>query len=59
MIGLTYTSLALWLGIGPAFPECDQKRSWVPKQNQDSVRRKERESDCCVDNYDCDSLFSK
>lgn len=59
MIGLNYTSLALWLGMGPAFPECGQKRSWVLKQNQDSVRRKEGESDCYVDNYDCDSLFSK
>ena len=59
MISLNYTSLALWLGMGPAFPECGQKRSWVPKQNQDSVRRKEEENDCRVGNYDCDSPFSK
>ena len=56
MIGLNYTSLALWLEMGPAFPECGQKRSWVPKQNQESVLRKQGGSDCCVDNCDCDSL---
>lgn len=57
MIDLDYTSLALWLGISPAFLGHGQNRSWVPKQNQDSVRKKEREYDCCVDNYD--SPFSK
>lgn len=52
MTGLDYTSLAPWLGMSPAFPEHGQHRSWVSKQNQDSIRKKERESDCCVDNYD-------
>lgn len=42
MIDLDYTSLALWLGISPAFLEHGQNISWVPKQNQDSVRKKER-----------------
>lgn len=59
MIGLNYTSLALWRGMGPAFSECGRKRSWVPKQNEDSVRRKDEESDCCIDNDDCDPLFRK
>lgn len=59
MIALNYTILALWLGMSPAFPECGRKRSWVPKQNWDSARKKEGESECCVESYDSDSLFSK